>query len=91
MTWEDVLDEIEGRLARVEEGLGDGRLEVPPFSVPDGLGTLPADLRPRARHALARGRQLEVELEALRERTAAALRRGRTTPRTPAVYVDRRL
>lgn len=91
MSWEDVLDEIEGRLARVEEGLGTGRLDVSGFGLPEGLGALPAELRPRAQRALAKGRVLEIELEALRKRTVAALSRGRSAPRTPAVYVDRRV
>ncbi len=90
MTWVELLDDIERRLANVEQGLGTGAFGVDPFTMPDDLGPLPGRLRDRAVQALRRTAEMEAEVAAVRDRTADALRRGRTAPRATAAYVDTR-
>lgn len=91
MSWDELLEACEERLAAVEHGLATGTMDVPPFTAPEELGPLPAALRTRAAHALRMTLAAQLELEAQRDRVADALRAGRMPPRLPAAYLDTRL
>jgi hypothetical protein len=88
MGWPEVLDDMERRLDDVDRELSSGGPAVAPFALPDDLGPLPVDLRERARRALTETRARQTEVEAARDRVAAALRQSRTVPREPAAYLD---
>lgn len=88
MGWPEVLDEMERRLADVDRELRSGGPAVAPWALPDDLGPLPAELRPRARQTLALTRAKQAEAEEARARIGEALRQGRTVAREPAAYVD---
>jgi hypothetical protein len=86
--WHEVLDDIEARLTDVDRQLTAAGPAVSAFELPDGLGPLPADLRPRAERALRQTHRKQLDAEKARDRIADALRRGRTTTREPAAYLD---
>ena len=91
MQWDELLDDMERRLTEVERGLRTGSLEVTALTVPDDMEALPTELRTRAAHALRMTLAAQAEVEATRERIADTLRRGRTTVRQPAAYLDTRI
>ena len=88
MGWPELLDDIERRLADVDRELSAGGPPVSAFELPDDLGPLPADLRPRATKALRHTLAKQAEAEKARDGIAEALRQGRMSPRGPAAYLD---
>jgi hypothetical protein len=86
--WDEVLDDMEGRLAEVDRELSTGTPSVSAFVLPADLGPLPDELRQRAGRALIQTRIKQAEAERARDRIADALRQGRLVPREPAAYLD---
>ena len=92
--WVAVLDAMERRLMVAERYLAGEAVHVEHFVLPDDLGPLPVELRPRARALLAATadaeERLAVEMEsiALRIRKTAVV--GRNAAGRPAPsYFDR--
>jgi hypothetical protein len=90
--WLAALDDMSERLAEGWQALANGRIDVPPFSVPVGLGALPADLKERAESLLEETRALETALRDRSEAVARELVMMKRTPDEPAPrarFIDR--
>jgi hypothetical protein len=97
--WEEVLDDMERRVALAERTLAGEPVRLPQFDLPASIGPLPAYLRERARAVLAATRRVEermevglgalalriYELDAARAAVAASANQARPAP----IYVDR--
>ena len=63
MTWTTALDDLEARLAQQRLGVvGDHLSELPIWTVPHGLGTMPPAVERRARELLAESVAIESAL-----------------------------
>jgi hypothetical protein len=89
VTWPELLDDMEERLAAHGRALDAGALAPEPLYVTPDDGPLPAELRARAEQVLAATRALEAEVEHRRDAVLWALRRtAASETRTPAAYID---
>ena len=92
MAWPELLDDIERRLAHVEQGLAHRRTHRVALRAARGPGPAARpELRERAVRALRATLAMEAEVETSRERIADALRRSRVPTRRPAAYLDTRI
>jgi hypothetical protein len=91
--WTGVLDAMERRLVLAERFLAGEEVHLDHFVLPDGLGPLPAELRPRARALFEATGQAEsrlaVEMERMTRRVRPASLLAGGDDRPAPSYVDR--
>jgi hypothetical protein len=88
--WDEVLADMERRLVAAERALYYGGAPPVAFSLPAGLGPLPADLAGRAGRIQGDTARMTARVSDARDLVAAALHRPPERVSAPPAYVDAR-
>ena len=92
--WQAALEDMNDRVAAGWQALAAGRIDIPPFEPPAGLGPMPAELRPLAEKVLEETRAFEAALSQRAEAVARELlmsRRATDEPRARPQFFDKAL